>query len=86
MNIYDFLETINDAYNIIFKVFDCNSGNCVFVTDDEDDNRDEFTWDELRDSKYADLEYGSMDIWMDLKRGKIFIELNVDIDEDDFDD
>lgn len=85
MNIYDFLETVNDAYNIIFKVFDCNTENCVFITDDEDETDTEFTYEELRDSKYADLEYGSMDIWMDFERCKIFIEFNVDIDAEDFD-
>lgn len=84
MSIYDFLEMINDAYNIIFKVFDCNTGNCVFISDDEDETNAEFTYDELHDSKYADIEFGSMDIWMDSKRGKIFIEFNVDIEEDDF--
>lgn len=86
MTIYDFISAINDAYNIIFKIFDCNTENCVFVTDDEDETDTEFSYDELYDSKYVDLEYGSMDIWMDVERCKIFIEFNVEIDEDDFDD
>lgn len=84
MNIYDFLEMINDAENIVFKVFDCNSENCVFVADDEDETNTEFTAEELRDSKYADLEFGSMDMWM--QNGKIYIEFNVDIEEGDFDE
>lgn len=84
MNIYDFIEMINDTYNVVFKVFDCNTGNCVFVTDDDDEECVEFTYEELRDSKYADLEFGSMDMWVDLKKGRIFIEFNVDIEEDDF--
>jgi hypothetical protein len=90
MNIYDFIEMINDTDNIIFKVFDCNSGNCVFLTDDEDDVDTEFTYEELRDSKYADIEFGSMDMWMDIKKGKMFIEFNVDIeiyeDEEEWDE
>ena len=84
MNIYDFIQMINDTYNVVFKIFDCNTENCVFVTDDEDDTREEFNVDELLDSKYADLEFYSIDMWMD--KGKIYLELNVDIDEDDFDD
>lgn len=82
MNIYDFVNMINDCENVVFKVFDCNSGNCVFVTDDEDDTRKEFNVDELLDSKYADLEFHSIDMWMN--KGKIYLELNVDIEEDDF--
>lgn len=84
MNIYDFVNMINDCENVVFKIFDYNTENCVFVTDDEDDTREEFNVDELLDSKYADLEFYSIDMWMD--KGKIYLELNVDIDEDDFDD
>ena len=82
MNIYDFIQMINDAYNVVFKVFDCNTENCVFVSDDEDDIREEFDIDELLDSKYADCEIGSMDMW--IQNGKIYIEFNVDYDEEDF--
>ena len=82
MNIYNFIQMINDTYNVVFKIFDCNTENCVFVTDDEDDTREEFNVDELLDSKYADLEFYSIDMWMD--KGKIYLELNVDIEEDDF--
>ena len=82
MNIYDFIQMINDTENVVFKIFDCNTENCVFVTDDEDDTREEFNVDELLDSKYADLEFYSIDMWMD--KGKIYLELNVEIEEDDF--
>ena len=84
MIIYDFIQMINDAYNVVFKVFDCNTENCVFVSDDEDETGTEFTADMLLDSKYADLEFYSIDMWMD--KDKIYLELNVDIEEDDFDD
>ena len=82
MNIYDFIQMINDTYNVVFKVFDCNTENCVFISDDEDEIGTEFTADMLLDSKYADLEFYSIDMWMD--KGKIYLELNVDIEEDDF--
>ena len=84
MNIYDFIQMINDTYNVVFKVFDCNTENCVFISDDENETGTEFTADMLLDSKYADLEFYSIDMWMD--KGKIYFELNVDIEEDDFDD
>lgn len=84
MNIYDFIQMINDTYNVVFKVFDCNTENCVFISDDEDETGTEFTADMLLDSKYADLEFYSIDMWMD--KGKIYLELNVDIEEGDFDD
>jgi hypothetical protein len=73
---------INDTENIVFKLFDCNTENCVFISDDEDETGTEFTAEELLDSKYADLEFYSIDMWMD--KGKIYLELNVDIEEDDF--
>jgi hypothetical protein len=73
---------INDPYNVVFKIFDCNTENCVFVSDDEDETGTEFTADMLLDSKYADLEFYSIDMWMN--NGKIYLELNVDIDEEDY--
>lgn len=84
MNIYDFIQMINDTWNVVFTLFDCETGNRVFVSDNEDETRTEFTSEELLDSKYADLEYHSIDMWTD--NGKIYLELNVDIEEDDFDD
>jgi len=80
MNIYDFVNMINDCENVVFTIFDCNSENCVFVSDDEDDTREEFNIDELLDSKYADYEVGSMDMWM--HKGQIYIEFNIDIEEE----
>ena len=84
MTIYDFIEAINDTYNIVFKIFDCNREDCVFIPTEDSDGKLEVTAEELLSTEYADLEYGSMDIWMDVERCKIFIEFNVDIDEEDF--
>jgi hypothetical protein len=82
MTIYEFASILNDCELIVFTIFDCNSENRVFITDDEDDERTEFNIDELLESKYADCEVGSIDMWM--KKGKIYIEFNIDIEEDDF--
>ena len=81
MIIYDYIYLINDCENIIFKIFDCNSQNCLFWTDDDDDTRDEWTFDDLRWHKYSYYEIGSVDMWM--QDGKIYIEFNVEIDEED---
>ena len=81
MNIYDFIQMINDTENVVFRIFDCNSQNCLFWTDDDDDTRDEWTAEELNWHEYSYLEIGSMDMWMD--KGKIYIEFNVDIEEED---
>jgi hypothetical protein len=82
MSIYDFIFRINDCELIVFKIFDCNTENCVFLSDDEYDDRTEWNAEELLDSDYADLEIGSMDMWM--KNGQIYIEFNVEIDEEDY--
>ena len=82
MTIYDFIESINDTYNIVFKIFDYNREDCVFIPTEDSDGKLEVTAEELLSTEYADLEYGSMDMWID--KGKIHIEFNVDIDEEDF--
>ena len=82
MTIYDFITSINDTYNIVFKIFDCNREDCVFIPTDDGDGALKVTADELLSTEYADLEYGSMDIWID--KGRIHIEFNVDIDPEDF--
>ena len=82
MTIYDFIESINDTYNVVFKIFDCNREYCVFIPTEDSDGKLEVTADELLSTEYADLEYGSMDMW--IGKGTIHIEFNVDIDEEDF--
>jgi hypothetical protein len=46
--------------------------------------REEFNIDELLDTKYSYLEFYSMDMWTD--NGKIYIEFNVDIEEENEED
>lgn len=82
MTIYEFIESINDTYNIVFKIFDCNREDCVFIPAEDSDGKLEVTAEELLYTEYADLEYGSIDMWMD--KGKIYIEFNVEIDEEDW--
>ena len=81
MTIYDFIESITDAWNIVFTLFDCNTEELVNVcTDDGEKTQLEAT--ELLYSEYADYEIGGTDMWID--KDKIHIEFNIEIDGEDF--
>lgn len=80
MSIYDFIESINDTENIIFRLFDCNREDLVYVYTD-DGEKSQLTASELLESDYADYEIGSMDMWID--NGKIYIELNIETEEEE---
>ena len=84
MTIYEFLTTVNENYETVFTLFDCNSEELVSMDTDEFENATEFSRDDLAYSKYDDCEIGSIDMWVD--NGKIHIEFNIEIDEEDFDD
>ena len=80
MTIYELIESINDAYNIIFSLFDCNREDLVDV-DTDDGAKNYLTASELLESEFVDYEIGSMDMWID--NGQIYIEINIEIDEED---
>lgn len=80
MSIYDFIESINDTYNIIFRLFDCRREDLVWIETDEGAK----TNLEARDlimSEFVNYEIGSMDMWID--NGKIYIEINIETEEED---
>jgi hypothetical protein len=52
---------------------------------DEAENTCEFGRDDLLYSDYADYEICSMDMWVE-KDGRIHIEFNIEIDEDDYEE
>ena len=79
MSIYDFIESINDTYNIIFRLFDCTREDLVWLETDEGAKTNVEARD-LMMSEYGNYEIGSMDMWID--NGKIYIELNIEIEED----
>jgi hypothetical protein len=83
MTIYEFFETLNDNFEMVFTLFDCNSEELVFMATEVAENTCEFSRDDLMYSEYADYEIGSMDMWVD--GGKIHIEFNIEIDEEDDD-
>lgn len=84
MTIYEFLETVNDNFNTVFTLFDCNLGDLVSIDTDEAENVTVLGRDDLLYSKYADYEIGSMDMWVDDDRS-IHIEFNIEIEEEDED-
>lgn len=85
MTIYDFLEALNENYETVFTLFDCNSEEVVFMATDDAENTCEFNREDLLYSEYSDYEIGSMDMWVD--NGKIHIEFNIEVEnEEDFED
>ena len=81
MTIYEFIEAINEGSDVIYTIFDCNTEDVVFITTDENEIETEFNRDDLLYSKYADYEVGSTDVWID--KGRIHIEFNIEIDEEE---
>lgn len=82
MAIYDFLEMVNDNWEMVFRLFDCNSEELVFMATEVAENTCEFSRDDLLYSEYADYEIGSMDMWVGDNR-LIYIEFNIEVEEDD---
>ena len=75
MDIYTFINSINDCENIVFTLFDCNKEDLVIVETD-DGNKTELTIDDLSYSDYVDYEIGDIDMWIDNR--KIHIEINIE--------
>lgn len=84
MTIYDFISSINDAYNIVVTLFDCNKEELVCMETDDGEVQD-IRADDLLELDYSDYEIGSTDIWIE-PDGKIHIEFNIEIEEEDFED
>lgn len=75
MTIYDFLEMVNDNYDTVFSLFDCNTEDLVTMAT-------EFSRDDLLLSEYVDYEICSVDMWID--KGRIHIEFNIEVEEEEF--
>lgn len=82
MTICDFLEMVNDNFETVFSLFDCNSEELVHMTTEVVESTWEFSRDDLLYSEYADCEIGSMDMWVN-DAGLIHIELNIEVEKDD---
>ena len=86
MTIYEFLETLNDNYNTVFTLFDCNLGDLVSVDTDEADGVTVLSREDLLESVYSDCEIGSMDMWIDQEENRIHIEFNIEVESDEDDE
>lgn len=84
MTIYEFLETVNDNFEMAFTLFDCNSEEVVFMATETAENTCQFSRDDLMYSDYADYEIGSIDMWVE--NGMIHIEFNIEVEEEDDDE
>ena len=81
MTIYEFIE-MNNNEDVVYSVFDCNTGELVCIATEEAENALTLSRDDLLYSDYADYEICSMDMWVD--NGKIHIEFNIEVDEEEF--
>lgn len=81
MTIYEFIDMNNNNYDVVYSLFDCNTEELVSVATDEAENALTLSADDLRYSDYADYEICSIDMWLD--NGKIHIEFNIEIDEEE---
>ena len=81
MTVYDFIESINEGSDVIYTLFDCKTQDAVFMATDEAENTCEFNRDDLLYSEYADYSIGSVDMWID--KGRIHIEFNIEIEEEE---
>ena len=82
MTIYDFIELHNECHETVYTLFYCNKEDVVFMATDEAESTCEFSRDDLLWSDYADYEICSFDIT--IKNGRIHIEFNIEIDEEEF--
>lgn len=76
MTVYEMLELCNDVSNIRIRIFDCESEEIIFDTDNLECNTDPIM--EVYCSDMADYEVGSYDLY--LHNGVINLEINIDYD------
>ena len=79
MTVRDLLELCNDASDIRLRIFDCNSEDIIFDSDNLDDYDDAVT--EIIFSDMSDYEVGSYDLY--LHNGKINLEINIDYESEE---
>ena len=78
MTVMEMLENATDLCDVRVRLFDCNSEEIIFDSDNFDD---EDPIMEIYMSDMADCEVGSYDLY--LHNGKINLELNIDYEPED---
>ena len=79
MSVYEMLEFCNDASNIRVRIFDCNSEEIIFDSDNLTDGEDPVM--ELYMSDIGGYEVGSYDLY--LHNGVINFEMNIEYEHED---
>jgi hypothetical protein len=82
MTIFEFIESINND-DIVFTIFNCDTEELVSMRLDDGSFTTEFNRDDLLYGDYGDISIGGTDMWVE-SNGRIHIEFNVDIDEDEY--
>lgn len=81
MDVYDFLNLINDQGNLVVSIFDCDSEEVVLNTADSDGSS--YPLQAVEEAGLDGFDVESMDLWTDGK-GRIHIEINISMgDEED---
>ena len=80
MTIAEFIELMGDPCDVVFRIFDCNLESCVLIPAEDSDGKLEVTAEELLADEYSNLEICGFDMW--IYNRQIYIEFNVDIEED----
>ncbi len=78
MDVYDYLDMVNDLSWVRVSIFDCNSTDTVYTSADD-------VYDILMDvdeKGFGDYEVETVDIFKN-NDGKVCLELNISIEEDD---
>ena len=68
---------------MVYRLFDCKTEELVFMATEEAENTCEFSRDDLLYSKYEEYEDYGVDMW--ISNGKIYIEFNIEVEEDEED-
>lgn len=79
MSVRDMLELCNDTSNVRIRIFDCNSEEIIFDSDNLDEYDDAVS--EIIFSDISDYEVGSYDLY--LHNGMINFEINIDYDPEE---
>ena len=82
MTVRDMLELCNDASSVRIRIFDYNSEEIIFDSDNLDDYDDAVS--EISFSDIGDHEVGSYDLY--LHNGVINLEINIDYEPEEDDE
>ena len=79
IDVYDYLNMVNDLSGAIVRLFNCNSGEVVF---DSTNRVYDDPVDDIEEKGFGYCDVVSVDIYKD-SNGSIVLELNIEIEDED---